>query len=163
MAPMAERRSGWWRIFEPKERDGVTTIADIEEEMLSAAAVVCKLQGLHQLHAQNVRVKIGKFHSPDNSLLSFCSSPFKVEVQCQPQRGGTDRHEIHETAGCGQCSSRHNRRASFSGSGCLRRDHSDRPVLSGLALVRLQTAVAVASAVYLGSPRSIVGPGDPQR
>ncbi len=42
----------------------------------------------------------GKFHSPDNSLLSFCSSPFKVEVQCQPQRGGTDRHEIHETAGC---------------------------------------------------------------
>jgi hypothetical protein len=32
-------------------------------------------------------------------LLSFCSSPFRVEVQCQPQRGGTDRHEIHETAG----------------------------------------------------------------
>ncbi len=25
---------------------------------------------------------LGKFHSPDNSLLSFCSSPFKVEVQC---------------------------------------------------------------------------------
>src|SRR5262245_53280208 len=42
---------------------------------------------------------VGKFHSPDNSLLSFCSSPFRVEVQCQPQRGGTDRHEIHETAG----------------------------------------------------------------
>ena len=42
---------------------------------------------------------IGKFHSPDNSLLIFCSSPFRVEVQCQPQRGGTDRHEIHETAG----------------------------------------------------------------
>src|SRR5215813_13090393 len=42
---------------------------------------------------------LGKFHSADNSLLSFCSSPFRVEVQCQPQRGGTDRHEIHETAG----------------------------------------------------------------
>ena len=26
----------------------------------------------------------GKFHSPDNSLLSFCSSSFKVEVRCQP-------------------------------------------------------------------------------
>ena len=45
------------------------------------------------------RVVLGKFHSPDNSLLNFCSSPFRVEVQCQPQRGGTDRHEIHETAG----------------------------------------------------------------
>jgi hypothetical protein len=43
---------------EPQERDGVTTIADIEEEMLAAAAFVGKLQGLHQLHAQNVRVKI---------------------------------------------------------------------------------------------------------
>src|SRR5262249_44716988 len=50
--------SGWGRIVEPKERDGVATIADIEEEMLSVAAVVGKLQGLHQLHAQNVRVKI---------------------------------------------------------------------------------------------------------
>jgi catechol 2,3-dioxygenase-like lactoylglutathione lyase family enzyme len=37
--------------------------ADIEEEMLSAAAVVGKLQGLYQLHAQNVRVKIhGALH-----------------------------------------------------------------------------------------------------
>jgi hypothetical protein len=31
-------------------------------------------------------------------LLSFCSSSFRVEVRCQPQRGGTARHEIHETA-----------------------------------------------------------------
>jgi hypothetical protein len=32
-ARLRDTRSGWWRIFEPKERDGVTTIADIEEEM----------------------------------------------------------------------------------------------------------------------------------
>src|SRR5262249_15853709 len=60
-ARLRDTRRGWWRIFEPKERDGVTTIADIEEEMLSAAACVCKLQVHHQLHAQNVRVKI---HGP---------------------------------------------------------------------------------------------------
>ena len=48
---------------------------------------------------QQIGKKFGKFHSPDNSLLSFCSSPFRVEAPCQPQRGGTDRHEIHETAG----------------------------------------------------------------
>src|SRR5215831_598261 len=59
--------------------------------------------------------KIGKFHSADNSLLSFCSSPFRVEVQCQPQRGGTDRHEIHETAGYRHGSPRHHRGASISG------------------------------------------------
>src|SRR3989441_8798663 len=57
-ARLRDTRRGWWRIFEPKECDGVTTIADIKEEMLSAAAVVGKLQGLHQLHAKNVRVKI---------------------------------------------------------------------------------------------------------
>jgi hypothetical protein len=57
-ARLRDTRSGWWRIFEPKERDGVTTIADIEEEMLSAAAFVGKLQSLNQLHAKNVRVKI---------------------------------------------------------------------------------------------------------
>src|SRR5215510_16613776 len=62
-ARLRDPRSGWGRIVEPKERDGVTTIADIEEEMLSAAAFVCKLQGLHQLHAKNVRVKIhGALH-----------------------------------------------------------------------------------------------------
>jgi hypothetical protein len=55
---LRDPRSGRWRIVEPKERDGVATIADVEETMLSAAAVVGKLQGLHQLHAQNVRVKI---------------------------------------------------------------------------------------------------------
>jgi len=60
---LRDTRRGWWRIFEPKERDGVTPIADIEEEMLSAAAFVGKLQGLHQLHAQDVRVKIhGALH-----------------------------------------------------------------------------------------------------
>src|SRR5882724_12691497 len=57
-ARLRDPRRGWGRIVEPKERDGVTPIADIEEEMLAAAAVVGKLQGLHQLHAQNVRVKI---------------------------------------------------------------------------------------------------------
>src|SRR5215831_5729591 len=62
-ARLRDPRRGWGRIVEPKERDGVTTIADIEEEMLAAAAVVGKLQGLHQLHAQNVRVKIhGALH-----------------------------------------------------------------------------------------------------
>ena len=62
-ARLRDTWSGGWRIVEPKERDGVTTIADIEEEMLAAAAVVGKLQGLHQLHAQNVRVKIyGALH-----------------------------------------------------------------------------------------------------
>jgi hypothetical protein len=33
-----------------------------------------------------VRWKIGKFHVPDNSPLNLCSSPLKVEVQCQPQK-----------------------------------------------------------------------------
>ena len=28
----------------------------------------------------------GKFHVPDNSPLNLCSSPLKVEVQCQPQK-----------------------------------------------------------------------------
>jgi hypothetical protein len=32
-ARLRDTRSGWWRIVEPKEGDGVTTIADIEEEM----------------------------------------------------------------------------------------------------------------------------------
>ena len=27
---------------------------------------------------------VGKFHVPDNSSLNLCSSPLKVEVQCQP-------------------------------------------------------------------------------
>jgi len=30
--------------------------------------------------------RAGKFHVPDNSPLNLCSSPLKVEVQCQPQK-----------------------------------------------------------------------------
>ena len=67
----------------------------------TARTLLGNVQRCHAIaFSQGGKVKnMGKFHRPDNSLLSFCSSPFRVEVQCQPQRGGTDRHEIHETAG----------------------------------------------------------------
>jgi hypothetical protein len=40
----------------------------------------------------------GKFHISGDSSLNFCSSSSKVEVLYQPQRGGTDHHEIQKTA-----------------------------------------------------------------
>jgi hypothetical protein len=33
-----------------------------------------------------IPANLGKFHVPDNSPLNLCSSPLKVEVQCQPQK-----------------------------------------------------------------------------
>jgi MoaA/NifB/PqqE/SkfB family radical SAM enzyme len=89
----------------------------------------------------------GKFHIPDNSSLNLCSSPLMVDVSYQPKRGGIDRHEIPETARSGHFNARRNGGASLPGSGCVRGDHPDREALSGLALVRLATAVAVAAAL----------------
>src|SRR5713226_5593974 len=69
-------------------------------------------------------------------------------------RGGTDRHEIHATARYRHCSPRPHCRASVSESGGVRGDHSDSQVLSRLALVHLQTALAVDVALRTGSMRS---------
>src|SRR5947208_17076701 len=80
-------------------------------------------------------------------LLNYVPPLLWLMCRNNPKRGGTDRHEIHETARYRHCSPRPHCRASVSGSGCLRREHSDSPVLSSLAAVRLQTAVAVDAAL----------------
>src|SRR5947209_8713401 len=82
------------------------------------------------------------------TALCNCVPPL-LWLMCRnnPTRGGTDRHEIHATARYRHCSPRPHCRASVSGPGCVRGDHADSQVLSSLAVVRLQTAVAVDAAV----------------
>src|SRR6266487_3298150 len=82
------------------------------------------------------------FISQITTLCNYVPPLLWLMCRNNPKRGGTDRHEIHETARYRHCSPRPHCRASVSGSGCVRGDHSDSQVLSRLAAVRLQTAVA---------------------
>jgi hypothetical protein len=47
---------------------------------------------------EEFRKKKGKFHIPENSSLNLCSSPLRLKCNTNLKRGGTARHEIHETA-----------------------------------------------------------------
>src|SRR6266446_5319151 len=91
------------------------------------------------------------FISQITTLCNYVPPLLWLMCRNNPKRGGTDRHEIHETARYRHCSPRPHCRASVSGSGCVRGDHSDSQVLSSLAAVRLQTALAVDAALRTGS------------
>src|SRR5262245_33508852 len=89
-----------------------------------------------------------------SQITALCNAvPPLLWLMCRnnSQRGGTDRHEIHATARYRHCSPRPHCHASVSGPRGVWGDHADSSVLLRLALVRLQTAVAVDAAVRTGS------------
>src|SRR5499425_45156 len=89
-----------------------------------------------------------------SQVTALCNAvPPLLWLMCRnnAQRGGTDRHEIPATARSRHGSPRPHCHASVSGLGGVRGDHADSAVLLRLALVRLQTAVAVDAAVRTGS------------
>src|SRR6266568_3529245 len=98
--------------------------------------------------------KMASFISQITALCNYVPPLLWLMCRNNPKRGGTDRHEIHETARYRHCSPRPHCRASVSGPGCVRGDHADSQVLSSLAVVRLQPAVAVDAAVRTGHGRS---------
>src|SRR5436190_21331106 len=92
-------------------------------------------------------VSLASFISRITALCNCVPPLLWLMCRNNPTRGGTDRHEIHATARYRHCSPRPHCRASVSEPGSIRGDHADRQVLPRLALVHLQTALAVDVAV----------------